>query len=65
MSNAILKSDGNIHIPAGARKSVGAKPGQKYDVVAKGNMIVLVPAVDVRSLRGSAPGADTTGYREK
>ena len=65
MSNAVLKADGTIHIPAALRKSVGAKPGQKFDVIAKGSMIVLVPAVDVRTLRGSARGADTSDYREK
>jgi bifunctional DNA-binding transcriptional regulator/antitoxin component of YhaV-PrlF toxin-antitoxin module len=65
MSSAVLKADGNIRIPAALRKSVGAEPGQKFDVIAKGSMIVLVPAVDVRSLRGSARGADTSDYREK
>ncbi len=65
MSSAVLKADGNILIPAELRKSVGAEPGQKFDVIAKGTVIVLVPAVDVPSLRGSARGADTSDYREK
>lgn len=65
MSSAVLKADGNIRIPAALRKSIGAEAGQKFDVIAKGGTIVLVPAVDVRSLRGSARGADTSDYREK
>jgi len=65
MSNAVLKADGNIRIPAALRKSVEAKPGQKFDVIAKGGIIVLVPEVDVRSLRGTARGAETSDYREK
>lgn len=65
MSNSVLKADGNIRIPASLRKSVGAKPGQKFDAIAKGNTIVLVPVVDVRTLRGSARGADTSNYRDK
>ena len=62
--NAVLKADGNIRIPAALRKSVGAKAGQQFDVIAKGSIIVLVPAVDVRTLRGSARGADISEYRD-
>jgi bifunctional DNA-binding transcriptional regulator/antitoxin component of YhaV-PrlF toxin-antitoxin module len=65
MSSAVLKADGDIRIPAALRKAVGAEPGQEFGVIAKGTVIVLVPAVDVRSLRGSARGADTSEYREK
>lgn len=65
MSNAVLKADGNIRIPAALRKAVGAELGQTFDLIAKGSMIVLVPAVDVRSLRGSASGADTSDFPER
>lgn len=36
MSNAVLKADANIHIPAALGKSGGAKTGQKFDEIAKG-----------------------------
>lgn len=65
MSNTVLKADGDVRIPAALRKSVGVKAGQKFEAIGKGNMIVLVPQVDVRSLRGSARGADTSDYRDK
>ena len=64
MANAVLKPDGNIRIPAAVRRSVGAEPGPSFAVIARGNTLVLVPAVDVRTLRGVARGADTSGYRD-
>jgi bifunctional DNA-binding transcriptional regulator/antitoxin component of YhaV-PrlF toxin-antitoxin module len=65
ISNAVLQADRNIRTPAALRKAVGDEPGQKFDVIAKGTTIVLVPAVDGRSLRGSASGAKTLAGRQR
>lgn len=61
---SIVRADGNVKIPADVRKAVGLKAGQKVNWVPKGNTVVLVPALSLDDLRGIAPGADTTGYRE-
>ena len=53
-----------VVIPAEIRKSMNLKPGMKLQVVAYGQTIHLVPVVDIKSLRGSLPGIDTTIIRE-
>ena len=50
--------------PGGPRSGTLTIAGQAFAVIARGNTLVLVPAVDVRTLRGVARGADTSGYRD-
>ena len=53
-----------VVIPRDVRKSLRIKPGQKYQVIAIGDCIELVPIVPLRKLRGFAKGIDTTIHRE-
>lgn len=59
-----LTESGSITLPAALRREMNLDAGQRFTAVAKGNTIVLVPVVNVRTLRGSAKGADTTGFRD-
>ncbi|HNC99025.1 MAG TPA: AbrB/MazE/SpoVT family DNA-binding domain-containing protein [Myxococcota bacterium] len=59
-----LSESGSITLPAALRKEMKLIAGQRFTAMAKGSSIILVPVVDVRTLRGSAKGADTTGFRD-
>lgn len=65
MTHAIkLSESGSITLPAALCKELKLIPGQRFTAIAKGKTIVLVPEVDIRSLRGIAQGADTSGFRD-
>ncbi len=57
--------DGKVAIPAQVRKDLGWVPGTDLVVVPDGRTLRLVPKVDVRTLRGIARGADTSGFRDR
>jgi len=59
-----LSERGSITLPAALRKEIKLTPGQRFIAITKGKTIVLLPEVDVRSLRGIAQGADTSGFRD-
>lgn len=54
-----------IVIPKDVRAKVGIKPGQEFQVVAKGNVITLVPDRPISAMRGFLRGIRTSGFREK
>lgn len=54
-----------VVIPKKVRESIGLSPGDKLQVVCYGDRIVLVPSRPIKSLRGSAPGIDTTVPRQE
>ena len=57
---------GAVTLPAEVRRQLGLKAGSQLTPVVKGRVVVLVPVVDIRELRGSAVGADVSIgiYRE-
>lgn len=53
-----------IVIPREVRAAVQIKPGQKVEVMAYNNRIVLIPLKPMDKMRGFAEGVDTTAVRE-
>ena len=57
---------GNVRIPAQVRKDLGWDQSTRLVVIPRGGgAVMLAPEVDIRRLRGIAPGADTSGYRDR
>ena len=54
-----------VVIPKDVRAKVGITPGQVFQVVAKGNVITLVPDRPISAMRGFLRGIRTSGFREK
>ena len=60
-----ISSKFQVVIPKPVRERMNLKPKQKLMVIEKDNMIILVPQVSLRELRGIAEDAKTDDYREK
>lgn len=54
-----------VVIPKEVRRQAHIKPGEKFSVHLKGDIIALVPERPLQSLRGIAKGMDVRGLREK
>jgi AbrB family looped-hinge helix DNA binding protein len=54
-----------VVIPKEVRESANLKVGQELQVVAKGDLITLVPTRPLSALRGFAKGIRTDNLREK
>ena len=54
-----------VVIPRDVRESLHLIPGQMMQVIAYGNRIELMPAKDIREMRGFLKGIDTTVSREE
>jgi AbrB family looped-hinge helix DNA binding protein len=54
-----------VVIPKDIRAQVDVRPGQEFQVVTKGGIIILVPDKPIESMRGFVKGIRTTGFREK
>ena len=65
MAEVTVSSKFQIVIPKAVREEAGIQAGQKLIIVAKGNILHLVPKRDLAWLFGSAKGADTQGYRDR
>lgn len=65
MARTKVSSKYQVVIPKEVRTRAGVKPGQEFQVIAKGGVITLVPDKPITSLRGIAKGADMRGFREK
>jgi len=48
-----------VVIPQAVRKHIGLKPGQKMQVLAYNNQVILIPVRSIREARGSIKGMDT------
>ena len=60
-----LSSKYQIVIPQSVRNEHGWRPGQRFAFIPKASGVTLVPIPDVDSLRGSAAGADPSGFRDR
>jgi AbrB family looped-hinge helix DNA binding protein len=65
MSTVTVSTKYQIVIPEKIRKTLGIKPGQKFEVVEYEGCLELVPVRQMRQLRGSLQGLDTDVHREK
>ena len=65
MVSATLSRKYQLVIPKAIREELGLQAGQKFAVIAKGDMIELVPLRSLKAARGMFKGADPTGYRDR
>ena len=54
-----------VVIPRAVREKIGIKPGQKMQVLAYNNQVILIPVRSIRQARGSLKGMDTDVQREE
>ena len=65
MQTATLSSKYQLAIPKAIRETLNLKAGQKFTVIAKGNVIELVPVKSLQAMRGILKGAKTSNYRDR
>lgn len=65
METARLSTKYQLVIPKRVREALDLRPGQRFTVVVKGNVVSLVPVGDLRRLRGILPTANTGGVRDR
>jgi AbrB family looped-hinge helix DNA binding protein len=65
MDRVTLSSKYQLVLPRATRERLRLRPGTKLTVLAKGNVIFLVPERPIRALRGVARGASDRDLREK
>ncbi len=54
-----------VSIPKALREQLSWKPGQKVVFVPKGNGVLMIPAPELESLFGIAPGVNVEDYRDR
>ena len=52
-------------IPQAVREKIGVKPGQRMQVLAYNNQVILIPVCSIREARGSIKVMDTDVQREE
>ncbi|MBM2815947.1 MAG: transcriptional regulator, AbrB family [Ignavibacteria bacterium] len=65
METVTVSSKYQIVIPLSIRKELNIKPAQKLFMINYMGRIELIPEVDIRSLRGTLKGMDTTIERDE
>ncbi len=65
MTEVTVSSKFQVVIPKEVRRQARIKPGEKFTVHLKGDVIAFVPERPLASLRGIAKGLDASGLREK
>ena len=65
MISATLSSKYQLAIPKAIREELGLQAGQKFAVIAKGDVIELVPLRSLKAARGMFKGADPNSYRDR
>ena len=58
-----MTEDGSVRLPEDLRSRLGFKGGQRFDMVTRGKVLLLVLVEDATTLRGSARGVPTDDYR--
>jgi AbrB family looped-hinge helix DNA binding protein len=64
MISAKLSSKFQLAIPKAIRDQLDLKAGQQFTLIAKGDIIELVPVRSLTSARGSFKGCNPNGYRD-
>ena len=65
MARTKVSSKYQVVIPKDIRTRTEIRPGQEFQVIAKGGVITLVPDRPISAMRGFVRGIKTTGFREK
>lgn len=65
MVSATLSSKFQLAIPKAMREELGIVAGQKFALIAKGQVIELVPLRSIKDARGMFKGMDVTDYRDR
>jgi AbrB family looped-hinge helix DNA binding protein len=65
MARTKVSSKYQVVIPKEVRERTKIRPGQQFQVIAKGGVITLVPDRPISEMRGFVRGIRTTGFREK
>ena len=65
MTAVTLSTKYQVVIPKAVREFLHLRPGKKYQVIAYGERIELVPVRSIKSMRGIFKGIDTAVEREQ
>lgn len=65
MARTKVSSKYQVVIPKDVRIRAGVRPGQEFQVIAKGGVVVLVPERPLSAMRGFVRGMKASGLREK
>lgn len=65
MYTTTLSSKYQISIPKGIRDELSVKAGQKFLFIRKGNVIMLVPQLNIKDFKGIMAGAKTDNVRDR
>ena len=65
MESVTVSPKYQVVIPQKARQLLKLKKGQKMQVIAYDNRVVLIPVRPIQEARGSLKGLDTTVEREE
>lgn len=65
MAKTKVSSKYQVVIPKDVRKRMRIRAGQEFQIIEKGDLIILVPDRPISALRGFVRGIPTTGFREK
>ena len=65
MNATTLSSKYQVVIPKAVRERQRFQPGQRFTIVEKGDLVVLVPVRETGDLRGILAGADPENYRDR
>ncbi len=60
----ILSPKYQILLPKELRRPLGLKKGQKFQIVVKDGLIILIPEMDIKEMRGWLKGCKIEGLRE-
>lgn len=64
MTTVTVSTKYQVVIPEGIRKSMGVRPGEKFQVVNYDGRVQLIPLRKMRDMKGLLRGMDTSVIRE-
>lgn len=65
MHSTTLSNDYQVSIPENLCQQLSLGAGQKFTLITKGNILILVPTPSLASMRGLMKGVDTENYRDR
>jgi AbrB family looped-hinge helix DNA binding protein len=65
VSRTVVSTKFQVVIPKDVREETGLRKGQTFQVISKGGVISLVPERPLSELKGFAPSARSSDFREK